>query len=235
MTERVFCFGPNDGLAGVLTEPEADRYRNDKPTVIWLNAGVLHSVGPFGWYVTLARRLAENEGVSSFRLDLSGTGDSVLQIDGKDNLERYVADVTAAMDLLANERDARQFVLVGLCSGAILAQHLAAHEKRVSAAVLLDGWGYRTTGFYLRHYVRRVLRWRSWTNTLGKLLARTKVGRGDRGRSLDDRALLVREYYLEFPSPEIARGASCRDSPQDETVVHVYRRHSQVLQSSPSV
>jgi dienelactone hydrolase len=43
------------------------------------------------------------------------------------------------MDLLSSERGARRFVLVGLCSGAILAQQFAANDPRIAGAVLIDG------------------------------------------------------------------------------------------------
>src|SRR5689334_1567155 len=115
MTEQVYCFGPDEDLVGVLTEPKVDQYRTDAPVLLWMNAGVLHSVGPFGWYVTLARRFAD-QGIASFRFDISGVGDSPPRTDGQSKIETGVADATAAMDFLARERGVRRFVLVGVCS-----------------------------------------------------------------------------------------------------------------------
>ena len=77
MTERIVRFGPEDGLLGILTEPVSPPRG---PAILFLNAGVLHHVGPFGWYVSLARRLAEL-GFLSLRFDLSGIGDSPLRND----------------------------------------------------------------------------------------------------------------------------------------------------------
>src|SRR5580692_4150321 len=97
MTERVFRFGTNENLLGVLTEPEGAQARPEVPAVLWLNAGVLHHVGPFGWYATLARRLAA-QGVLSFRFDLSGVGDSPLRKDRSNSLDGAALDVAEAMD-----------------------------------------------------------------------------------------------------------------------------------------
>lgn len=202
MTEQVHRFGPDEGLVGVRTEPVADRAWFDSPTVLWLNAGLLPSVGPFGWYVTLARRLAR-QGIGSFRFDLSGIGDSTLRTDGRDNLERGVADVTAAMDFLGREFGSQRFALVGLCSGAVLAHHVAARDDRVAGAVFMDGCGYRTTGYYLRHYWQRVSRWRAWFTAARRLTGRPAGGAP--GESLEDRRLRVQEYYLLFPDRGSAR------------------------------
>jgi pimeloyl-ACP methyl ester carboxylesterase len=212
MTERICCFGPEEALGGVLTEPEPGLDRVDAPMLLLLNCGILHSVGPFGWYVTLARRFAD-QGISSFRFDISGIGESPPRADGRGKIETGVADASAAMEFLARERGAKKFVLVGLCSGAILAQQLAAHNSRVVGAVLIDGWGYRTTGYYLRHYSRRIFRWQSWANVIGRLF-RTRTGSATgTGTSLEDRRLMIREFYFEFPGPKLGReqltGARC--------------------------
>ena len=204
MIEEVYCFGLDEGLVGVLTEPAAAQRRRDAPVLIFLNSGVLHSAGPFGWYVTLARRFAD-QGVASFRFDISGVGDSPPRTDGQGSIESGVADATSAMDLLGQVRGARKFVLLGLCSGAILAQRLAATEDRVSGAVLIDGWGYKTLGFHLRSYGRRILNGRTWVRTLGRLIPGRKPALVREGSSLEDRRLLIREYYFEFPDKERGR------------------------------
>lgn len=90
LMEKVYRFGPEESLLGVLTEPETRAPENRAPenrasvqepaaqattAVLWLNAGMVHHIGPFGWYVTLGRRLAD-KGFLSFRIDLSGVGES---------------------------------------------------------------------------------------------------------------------------------------------------------------
>ena len=205
MTERVCCFGPDEGLAGVLTEPA--KGGNNAPAVLWLNAGLLHSAGPFGWYVTLARRMSE-QGIASLRFDISGVGDSPPRADGRSKLQSGVADVVAAMDFLAREHGNRRFVLVGLCSGAILAQQVASSDDRVVGAVLIDGWGFRTTGFWLRHYARRAAHWRPWLNGT-KRLFRSLVPATNGSNSVpmprEDWRTIVREFYFDFPAPEAGR------------------------------
>jgi len=198
MTERVFRFGPDENLLGVLTEPSAEV---TGPAVLWLNAGVLHHVGPFGWYVTLARRLAER-GTLSFRFDLSGIGDSPVRNDSVPALDGAIRDVTAAMDFLARKRQVRHFVLIGLCSGAVLAHHVAVRDERVAGAGLIDGPGYPTTGFYLRHYWARAFRLRSWLGA-GRRLARRLVTR--RGTAPERPSLLAESFFFDFPPREQAR------------------------------
>jgi hypothetical protein len=110
------------------------------------------------------------------------------------------------MDFLARELGVQRFVLVGLCSGAVLAHHVASRDDRVAGAVFLDGCGYRTKGFYLRHYTRRMMRWRTWSNAARKLVRSRGAGApGAPGGSLEDRKLRVQEYYLLFPERELAR------------------------------
>ena len=205
MTERVCCFGPDEGLVGVLTEPA--NAGNDAPAVLCLNAGLLHSAGPFGWYVTLARRMSE-QGIASLRFDMSGVGDSPPRADGRSKLQSGVADVAAAMDFLAREHGKRRFVLVGLCSGAILAQQVASFDDRVVGAVLIDGWGFRTTGFWLRHYARRAMQLRPWLSALKRLfrsLVPSTKGSSSVAMPREDWRTIVREFYFDFPAPETGR------------------------------
>src|SRR5947208_15315477 len=113
MIERVFRFGPNENLLGVLTEPDCAQARSDTPASLCLNAGVLHHVGPLGWYATLARRLA-GQGILSLRFDLAGVGDSPIPKDHSNSLDGAALDVADAMDFLTRKRKKSHFVLVGL-------------------------------------------------------------------------------------------------------------------------
>ncbi|QDU24172.1 alpha/beta fold hydrolase [Urbifossiella limnaea] len=200
MTEQAFCFGPDESLVGVTTDPLPDRVRPDAPVVLWLNSGVLHHVGPFGWYATLARRLA-GRGIRSFRFDLAGLGDSAPRSDAQETLDRAIRDVAGAMDLLARERAARRFVLVGLCSGAMLAQHVAARDERVAGAAFIDGYGFRTPGYYLRHYGKRLLKWRSWVNAARRVVRPRPAPAGN----AEDRRLLFDQYFFRFPPADRGR------------------------------
>ena len=195
--ERVLRFGPEDDLLGVLTEPDAGTAHTEPLAVFWLNAGVLHHVGPFGWYTTLARRLA-GLGFLSLRFDLSGVGESPARDEIGSTLEGAIREVSAAMDYLARKRQIKRFVLIGLCSGAVLAQQVAARDERVVGAVLIDGVGYPTMGFYLRHYAPRLFRLGTWLRAARRLVTR-------RPRVLQLAPLLSESNFFDFPSREQAR------------------------------
>ena len=201
MTERVCQFGPDERLVGVLTEPAPELLRPGAPAILWLNAGVLHHVGPFGWYATLARRLSDR-GFLNFRFDLSGIGDSPGRDDNHSTLDRACDDVAVALDYLGQRRQVKRFVLAGLCSGAVLAHHVAVRDERVAGAIFFDGCGYRTTGYYLRHYAARALRWRSWLNAAGRGV-RVVSGRG--GKRQEQISLLSESFFFDFPAQEQAR------------------------------
>lgn len=168
MAEKIFRFGESESLLGILTEPST-KAAAVPPAVLWLNAGMIHHVGPFGWYVTLARRFAEL-GFLSFRIDLSGVGESPHRNDKRPTEERAAADVVAAMDFLARKRHVDRFILLGVCSGAIIAHRVAVQDSRVAGIVLLDGYAYRTLGYYARHYGRRLFRGLSWLSAARRVL-----------------------------------------------------------------
>jgi alpha-beta hydrolase superfamily lysophospholipase len=102
------------GLVGILTLPD----RDPRATVVWLNSGSEHHVGPGRAWVEYARDLAL-AGYASFRVDFSGwgespDGDSVpgrpYDLHGVDE----VGVVVAALRRLGHHR----VVVAGLCAGA---------------------------------------------------------------------------------------------------------------------
>jgi pimeloyl-ACP methyl ester carboxylesterase len=202
MMETALRFGPDSNLVGVWTGAPSWQPGSDVPAVLWLNAGFVHHVGPFAWYTTMARRLAVT-GVPSLRFDLSGVGDSTPRSDGAWSLERAVADVRAAMDWAEESKNAKRFVLVGICSGAVLAHHAAVRDRRVAGAVFLDGYGYKTAGYYLRSYGPKLMRWRSW-RTLAIRFAGKMTGRIPANRALDD---LAESALFDFPPRRQAEDA----------------------------
>jgi len=153
MKERAYTFGEGGGLYGVLTEPDS---ASDRPTVILLNAGLVHRVGPFRMSVDLARRLAAL-GFCTLRIDLSGLGDSAPRPGEPDLHRRVLADLHDAMDFLGQRRAARRFVVAGMCSGAINAHRAAAADPRVVGLIMLDGYAYSTPQFLLRRYGPRLI------------------------------------------------------------------------------
>jgi hypothetical protein len=114
--------------------------------------------------VRLARRLAGICGIA-LRFDLAGLGDSD---HGQDTLpypDTVYRDVQAAFHHLEKTEGRSCFVLAGICSGADNALAVAVRDRRVVGVILVDGLGcaYRTAGFCLRHYGRRVLSLGGWT------------------------------------------------------------------------
>lgn len=152
--EQALQLGPEGHLVGVLARP-ATTSTASRPTVLFLNAGVIHRVGPHRLHVTLARHLAAR-GLSSLRLDLSGIGDSRAVPGSLSFRESAVADVRAAMDWLAANHGAKSFVLFGLCSGADNALATASADPRVTGLVLVDPPAYVTPRARARKLLARM-------------------------------------------------------------------------------
>lgn len=158
--ERALQLGPEGELVGVLAAPAEAPPPGARPVVVFLNAGVIHRVGPHRLHVILARRLAAR-GVTSLRLDLSGIGDSRALPGALSFRQSAVADTQTAMDWLAAETGARRFVLFGLCSGADNALATAAADARVAGIVIVDPPAYVTPRARARKLARRFGRVRS--------------------------------------------------------------------------
>jgi len=134
-SEEVHRFGLDDGLVGVLALP--DGAAPHRRGVIFLNAGVLHRVGPNRVHVKSARRLAA-AGVPSLRFDFSGIGDSAVSADRSAFDDRSFNEVQAAIDLLRSQGRVEEVVLAGICSGAMAAMKAATREPRIVGAVLIN-------------------------------------------------------------------------------------------------
>jgi len=143
-------------LIGISTSPKADASSNQSIIAILLNAGYLHHVGPNRLNTTLARSLAAS-GVTSMRLDFSGLGDSGANHDIHDNAELVIHDAKTVMDYCEAHFGANQFVLFGLCSGALDSIHIAQNDERVVGFVAVDGLGFRTWKFYIYHFCIHML------------------------------------------------------------------------------
>jgi hypothetical protein len=162
MREEAFRFGRARHLVGIAGVPEGSA---GETGVIVLNAGLVHRIGPFRLHVELTRQL-NAAGYPTLRFDLSTLGDSGASGGGLTRTQQVCADVDDAMKLLAERAGCKNFVLVGLCSGAQNAHTVAASDPRVSGAVFLDGYAYRTLGYKLRHYLPRALDPARWARFL---------------------------------------------------------------------
>lgn len=136
---------------GILTPA---RRRATPVTLVLLNAGLTHRVGPFRGYVAIARYLA-TRGVDVFRFDLPRVG------DGPAAGVSVNAMVAAALDALEREVGSRCFVIGGICSAADMAWHIAQDDPRIAGVWLLDGFAHRGRWFRLAR-VRKALRRPPW-------------------------------------------------------------------------
>ena len=120
-TETVARFGAGERLLGIVTLP-AQR-REDAPACLFMNAGVVHRIGPHRINVKLARALAA-VGIASIRIDLSGMGDSATAPGAVHSGEQTVRDLQDAMTHLEQTLGITRFIVFGLCSGAVHAYWL---------------------------------------------------------------------------------------------------------------
>jgi pimeloyl-ACP methyl ester carboxylesterase len=149
MKEEAHTFGTDRSLIGILTDPPVTDHHAPRLGVIFLNSGLTHRVGPCRLYVKLARDLAQL-GFYSFRMDLSGIGDSRAGTDGLPPEERCVNETLAAMECVRVARGVEKFVLLGNCSGAGAALLTARRTSRVRGTILINLQGGRVIRYFLR-------------------------------------------------------------------------------------
>lgn len=154
MKERVFTFGAEQILMGVLTEPDAANARPNAPVLVVSNVGLNPRTGPQRAWVELARAAARR-GFSTFRFDLNGLGDSLPRRDARGDIERAAIDLKEALDFL-EKRGLRRAVTIGMCSGVDPVHRVATVDPRVAAAVFLDGYVYETPRSKLRAKLRQL-------------------------------------------------------------------------------
>jgi alpha/beta superfamily hydrolase len=139
--ERLCSFGEEGHIFGVLARPKA---RPTHTTVVLLNAGSIHHVGPHRLYVRLARELAR-AGHRVLRFDFEGIGDSVLRGPGRENhpySPTAMDDLAAALDGLRRDPDYTRFVVMGVCSGAYnsFQAGLVQEGHDIQRLVLVNPW-----------------------------------------------------------------------------------------------
>jgi pimeloyl-ACP methyl ester carboxylesterase len=202
--EQAYLLGPRKSLVGIITESGTPV--EGRPTVVILNAGIIHRVGPSRLNVLMARALAA-AGCQVLRFDLSGLGDSEPRPDGLAPIDAAKADIREALDWLESARNVKRVVLAGLCSGANHALGYGGTDRRVVGLVLLDPATPKTWSYYVRHYAPRLFRPSVWYSVLRgshpmvRDLAKRVAGRGDHDmharfdlQSPEVRALLEQGY-----------------------------------------
>jgi pimeloyl-ACP methyl ester carboxylesterase len=154
LTEEPLQFGEGGRLFGILTLPSVPpRNAQALPVFVFLNAGLLHRVGPYRLHVRLGRELAQM-GFSSLRVDLAGMGDSPPR-PGLTNQESVAADFAEILGVLDSRLGRLPLVLAGLCTGADNATSLTLKEPRVVGMVLLDPICFPDRGFRARLVVAK--------------------------------------------------------------------------------
>ncbi len=130
--------GDASWLFGILSRP--DGLPTSERTIILLNAGAQHRIGPNRLWVTLARRWAE-VGVMVLRLDLSGLGDSPARRGEEENAvynDVGWRDIEDAASYLRREVGARRIDVVGFCGSAYHAFKAATRGVPVDGVVLVN-------------------------------------------------------------------------------------------------
>lgn len=160
MKEIPCLFGPNQYLAGIITEPIRTEQKSPAPerAVILISAGLLPMSGPFRFYTNLARRLAV-EGILTLRFDLGGLGESRTIRSSKPLGERTAQEISTAIEYLLEQYPSIRYItLGGLCSGAEDAFRASSNDQRVTGVILIDPFAYRTSGWGWRHSIHRFTR-----------------------------------------------------------------------------
>ncbi len=139
MTDVAHSFGPDGGLTGVFTPAT----QSTDLCCLFVNAGIIHRIGPHRINVKMARALS-GVAVASFRIDLAGRGDSRAATGATSYVQQGVHDVQAAMDFISSRYGMRRFLVFGICSGAVNAFRSALADPRVVGIFMVDGYWYRT-------------------------------------------------------------------------------------------
>jgi pimeloyl-ACP methyl ester carboxylesterase len=139
--EDAVLLGRSKSLVGIVNMPPVGPRSQKRPGVILLNSGIIHRVGPNRLYVKLARRLAQT-GAVVLRFDLSSIGDSMVRADNLPFSKSAVQETIDAMDYLTDTYGLDHFVLIGICTGAVVSYDTALVDERVVGALLINAQGY---------------------------------------------------------------------------------------------
>jgi pimeloyl-ACP methyl ester carboxylesterase len=149
LMEKILMLGSNKNILTFALSPGGrSNSGGEKPTILLLNAGLLHRIGPFRFNVDLARSLS-TLGYRTIRFDVSGIGDSALHRETKSYEDRIKTDIVEIMDYFQQKNGVQEYALIGLCAGAENAHIVASEDKRVIGVVMIDGFTYPTLLYYI--------------------------------------------------------------------------------------
>jgi pimeloyl-ACP methyl ester carboxylesterase len=128
-------------LLGIIEQPESN---SKNIAVLLLSPGIKMRVGPHRMYNKLARELVE-QGFTVFRFDFYGLGDSEgeleqdVLVDVYNSIQRgrYIDDTIDAMDWMSETYGIDNFILGGLCGGAITGMLAGSVDDRVKGLLAL--------------------------------------------------------------------------------------------------
>ena len=210
-------------LFGMLHMPAESR---KDVCIIILSPGIKNRVAPHRLYVKMARYFGEL-GFQVLRFDPEGLGDSEGEIDerftadlyGSIQVGRFIEDTICAMNWLEKELAIKQFVLSGLCGGAITGLLAGAKDNRVTGLIglgipiILDGEHIDHNKFItegellnLHHkYIRKALSLKAWGRLLSlksdyRVMAKSLISPYLKRRPSKDRGL------HNLPLQEVASG-----------------------------
>ena len=167
--EKVSKFGKYKNLVGIYSPPVEKGSLSGDTAIMILNSGLVHRAGPFRENAELAQFLSR-AGISVFRFDLSGIGDSeISRNDKRPYRERFSDDIGEAIDFLHTRYKIDKIIVFGLCTGAELAHYAAVRYSQIIGSILIDGYGYPTRTFLVKRYGPVLVDSRRLVKATGKL------------------------------------------------------------------
>jgi alpha-beta hydrolase superfamily lysophospholipase len=130
--QETLCLFSDVPLFAIMSQP-LPQSGDDRPTVLLLNAGSVHHIGPNRNYIFLTRELLAL-GFNVMRLDLFGLGDSTpCGCDQENNpyMPQALDNIHMAIQFLQERFGVREVILMGLCSGAYASFQAALHLDEV--------------------------------------------------------------------------------------------------------
>lgn len=149
MQEQTRTVGAEAHLVATFTPAQGAPGAAPPVVAVLSNSGVIPRGGPHRINVLLAREFAAM-GIPSVRFDMSGLGDSQRSDSTRSVTEQWVADTREVMDAAQAQFGCARFVMVGLCSGAIIGHLVALEDPRMRAVLLWDMYAYPTLQSRLR-------------------------------------------------------------------------------------
>ncbi len=108
-------------------------------------------------------------------------------------------DILEAMDFLSAKKGYSRFYANGFLLGGELGTFSCDRGFKSSSAVFLDGYGYRTWGYYLHHYGARLFKLRVWKNFLKRKYSSIFIRAHEEG---DETNIKEQMFERDFPSKE---------------------------------